>query len=614
MNNSTIQDFLEYYKDKLQNVSKSSSFNMNVNSNNIVKKNILDPIVEQLYKITDTNKINDLLTKLFSFCDNYKKLLDNPNFDPIFNVILSHGSQTGDIKLVPDNCLICITTPPNRFLINNNTKDSKLISMISTNNAFLEQYIKNPLCTQLYKDLNNVNIKNKFFMSTVYFPGQPYYDINITPETDNSINLYKYQGLYTFTKSNMTIPKPKKINYIDKSIKHINGRRAFGTIQEYSLNLSEYLDSLDKANFHIIILESCRSMDTNLVSSNIQNTEKIYKFENFIYYLNLWKYFNGNLEHIKQCTKKTLYNKPLNTLKAKHIKNIKLKNNKMNEIMKTHKKMNKILSHQNLKKLYPTSISEYRIFKNLYIPDTIIQLLDKISYGFIDCKDKSKIKNMYIEINNIIRKGDIFNEELFEDLFNIAISYPILINYLQRYNYILSALVSFFIYASISTDESFYSINKDNKENYYLTTKKIYNKIVLPKHLVLNNCNLTDTELKHFFMWYRYDSKVIIPQYDVIIYLQCNNLYFDYTKEKLLYSDSLSAHYNIFYISTESKIKLTKLENTTNHYRITYKLDLSTFSEDIKDIKENLHNIHKNFSQTTGLKDALIDLTKKIHY
>lgn len=180
----------------------------------------------------------------------------NPYFNYNLNMVLSHATNTNEITTVPDNTVIVITTPFNKKL---NISDSNyfyfkdmVLEELNTKEK-INDFLQNP--QQLIR---------KFAISkygSIYFPGQKINNIELSGNTKGST-----RDFFVFNNKNEA---NKSLIYASK----------YRTMENVRLRLVELFDIINKKEFNILFLTSCRYCN-NKMSNNVISLQYRYDYLN----------------------------------------------------------------------------------------------------------------------------------------------------------------------------------------------------------------------------------------------------------------------------------------------------------------------------------------------
>ena len=262
----------------------------------------------------------------------------NYEFPKDYNVLMYHGAPSVKMHKLPDNCLLCILTPLNRYGIGHHRE---LFSF-----APYDGLLNNPMCyaRNTYNDL--------FTDCNIYFGGQYYYDLSLSAEvTKKTHPLYNNWGIYTNqTKTHdRTLPDTTLSKIIDK--KNLKG---------------------------IIIVSCCRSIDTAR-SISVNESILMYRYEHMLKNLNKSVFFE-NYEDFRECDRIIIYDNKikLHSSKAKDSRWIGTEYHFKGKI--------------NTKDANNSTSVSADFFRRLSIPDRIVELCNSVT------SNESSYKDIYKEI------------------------------------------------------------------------------------------------------------------------------------------------------------------------------------------------------------------------
>lgn len=242
--------------------------------------NMGEPILtyKELFKI--------LTQQIIDFNTIYKPI---PRNQKHITLIDMHGSFNFDngFQTVPNNFVLVFLTPVNRYgygLYCDKTHPDYLATLESvyTDPKIRNNIFDNLSCLDKYSDRNNKNTSYNLKLSlqdaVVLFPGQKYFDLNLSFEERD---VSDFMNIYNFPD-------------IDGNI-----------IMQTELNVSSYSDTLSsilttrysKAQQHTlnyVFIRCCRNLDEEVsslntntnISQTIYTGYSIYVYENFMYYFN----------------------------------------------------------------------------------------------------------------------------------------------------------------------------------------------------------------------------------------------------------------------------------------------------------------------------------------
>jgi len=168
-----------------------------------------------------------------------------------------HGNLGTKLYKVPENKILVIITPFNRVSSSIYTKLEKNILQQIFKKSNIVKFINNYTC---YIDfvVTADGLKDcVLYGMQVYYPGQPYYDINLEVSTKDKED-FSFMGTYTYTQ-NMSGSGPE-LN-VEHNKKLVNTSIA-GLIAGYNPDIHPYNDDLE-----LIFVTSCRTFNQGRISN-----------------------------------------------------------------------------------------------------------------------------------------------------------------------------------------------------------------------------------------------------------------------------------------------------------------------------------------------------------
>lgn len=270
------------------------------------------PTAEDNIKTDETLKkfISDIIEKSKTRITNIDKLTDKN-----IHWLESHGSvklegEKPVFKTVPDNIILCYQAPITYYGICSNIPGNLFdeFKKLKTSNNDIFKY---PF--HYFKENPDTDC---FERSQIFYPGQYYSDMNLSPETDKTKLTFEMNGHHIIDKDGYN-PPPKEPKE---------------PLKQQIFLLSDYLNegNFSRDKLHIVFVGGCRN---NQDESTYQAYQFIYKYEHFIRLLNkeielllnkdlLEKYTLCKNEGCK-CGKEPIFKSKLPTSKMPNILNNK---------------------------------------------------------------------------------------------------------------------------------------------------------------------------------------------------------------------------------------------------------------------------------------------------
>lgn len=392
--NQIYDIFIKRYYSSLIETYQHKIFN-NANITDEIKKkadDYIDSIFTYIFKdinyktqsANNSHMKTDFVKKMINYVIKYRESVINNSFPQTRNFISFHGTPTSNIVKLPNDCLLLIMTPLNRYTF----QDERIFNTVlpKLQFGFYDELFKNPLCH--HRDTFNDVLTD----ATVIFGGQYYFDINLEFSTNKNESFYNQNGIYS-SRNNF-----KRERVICGNISNC--------IRENNLN-------------GIIILHCCRSID----DLPIEDSVLMYRYENLMRILNKSVYLQTEKEY-SDCDKIT------------HEQNVMLQPEKTipfldrtGNIKERDKYINKILNARSAKLINNSQSISLELFKRLNIPnsDKFVELINKIGSN-----NNINNKDIFDELDILtnLKYGDVNNIKIYTKLIN----YILLIQFTRFFN------------------------------------------------------------------------------------------------------------------------------------------------------------------------------------
>jgi hypothetical protein len=502
----------------------------------------------------------DYVKKMINYVIKYRESVKNNSFPFTKNFLSYHGLPTNNIVKLPNDCLLFILTPLNRF----GFQDTYLFQNVLLNlqSGKYNDLLENPLCYERNK-FNDILTD-----ATVVFGGQYYFDINLVLSTEKHEIFYNQNGIYSSTN------KFKRNKVICGNLSTC--------IRENNLN-------------GIIILHCCRSIDDLPIEDSIL----MYRYEHLIRILNKSVYLPTEQEYI-DCDKITSIQK--NTMiqpkKLTHYLNQKQQDFERNKyIIKISKaKYSKLTNNSQ-------SIS-LGIFKRLNIPnaDKFVELINKI--GSINNKDIFD----ELDILTNLKSGDPKILNIYANLIDDELLF-----YVQRI-FNGDNFLTYIIY-----NIQYFIKNLGSNE-----VSRIFNSLSIVTDLILNNLNIDQTQLENIFnlntahplamknlRFLHLDNNTFqylpvifldLGMYESLQHISCNHINFNNTKDLNVVnynnlSDNFANYFNIRYTDGDKFINKNIVIELKKQYAMQIDLNINKLK-----LQMQTHTSRKTKKQNTKNK------------
>lgn len=246
--------------------------------------NVVLPLINETnYKIDPYTYIESvLINDNISIIIDYDKIrAENINFF----YSLSHGGITTKIKEVPKNVILIVKTPLNRLAFFNTKENERIKMLLQAIKIFLS---KNPKAIHNIYNIIKTLMSTKCFMnSSVYFPSQKYFDMDLNIIESSNSNITMENRSRSFDLSGLFKIDEKGSLFVPSDIKQQETqfqKKKESTPTTISKTIENHLtNEKDATKYNIYIVNCCRFSNTKFSSITV---ERFYQYENFMSILN----------------------------------------------------------------------------------------------------------------------------------------------------------------------------------------------------------------------------------------------------------------------------------------------------------------------------------------